>query len=153
MLSVYTGRYFGLTYIRCSDVPVSVESGRYNESCPDFCDIYAILIDGSIQEVDGYTLHDGYLFLGRKLWIPRISLIEFLVWELHDGLAGHFGNEKTIEAVEYRFYWPGLKHDVAKHVRRCHTCQLAKQQNRTPVCTLHYRSQIAHGRMLVWTLC
>ena len=30
MLSVYTGRYFGLTYIRCSDVPVSVESGRYN---------------------------------------------------------------------------------------------------------------------------
>ena len=29
MLSVYTGRYFGLTYIRCSDVSVSVESGRY----------------------------------------------------------------------------------------------------------------------------
>ena len=34
------------------------------ESCPDFCDIYAILIDESTQEVDGYTLHDGYLFLG-----------------------------------------------------------------------------------------
>ena len=34
------------------------------ELCPDFCDIYAILIDGSTQEVDGYTLHDGYLFLG-----------------------------------------------------------------------------------------
>ena len=29
MLSVYTGRYFGLTYIRRSDVPVSVKSGRY----------------------------------------------------------------------------------------------------------------------------
>jgi len=29
MLSVYTGRYYGLTYIRCSDVPVFVESGRY----------------------------------------------------------------------------------------------------------------------------
>jgi len=27
MLSVYTGRYFGLTYIRCSDVPVFVEIG------------------------------------------------------------------------------------------------------------------------------
>ena len=76
--------------------------------CPNFYDIYAILIDGSTQEVDGYTLHDGYLFLGRKLCIPRASLREFLVWELHaGGLAGHFGNEKTIEAVEYRFYWPG----------------------------------------------
>ena len=53
-----------------------------------------------------------------------------LVWELHvGGLIGHFGNEKTIEVVEYRFYWPSLKHDVAKHVVRYHICQLAKQQN------------------------
>jgi len=43
-------------------------------------------------------------------------------------LAGHFGNEKTIETVEYKFYWPSLKRDVAKHVGRCHICQLAKQQ-------------------------
>ena len=98
------------------------------ESCPDFCDIYAILIDGSTQEVDSYTLHDGYLFLGRKLCIPRISLREFLAWKLHGGLAGHFENKKTIKVVKYRFYRPGLKRDVAKHVRRCHTCQLAKQQ-------------------------
>ena len=55
------------------------------ESCSDFCDIYTILIDGSTQEVDGYTLHDGYLFLGQKLCIPRISLREFLVWELNAG--------------------------------------------------------------------
>ena len=98
------------------------------ESCPNFCDIYAIMIDGSTQEVDDYTLHDGYLFLGQKLCILRTSFREFLVWELHaGGLVGHFGNEKTIEAVEYQFYWPRLKRDVAKHVGRCHTCQLAKQ--------------------------
>jgi len=60
--------------------------------CPNFYDLYAILIDGSTQEVDGYTLHDGHLFLGRKLCIPRVSLREFLVWELHvGGLAGHLG--------------------------------------------------------------
>jgi len=29
MLSVYTWRYFRLAYIRRSDVPVFVESGRY----------------------------------------------------------------------------------------------------------------------------
>jgi len=99
------------------------------EPCPDFCDIYAIMIDGSTREVNGYTLHDRYLFLGWKLCIPRTSLKEFLVWELHvGGLVGHFENKKTIEVVEYRFYWPGSKHDVAKHVGRCHTCQLAKQQ-------------------------
>jgi len=42
------------------------------------------------------------------------------------GLAGHFKNEKTIEIVKYRFYWPNLKRNVAKH-DRCHICQLAKQ--------------------------
>jgi len=47
---------------------------------------------------------------------------------LHAGdLAGHFRNEKTIETVEYQFYWLGLKRDIARHVGRCHTCQLAKQ--------------------------
>jgi len=97
------------------------------ESCPDFHEIYAELKYGTIREVDRFVLHDGYLFIGRKLCIPRASLREFLVWELHaSGLTGHFGNEKTIEAVEYRFYWPNLKRDVAKHVGRCHICQLGK---------------------------
>jgi len=87
------------------------------QSCPDFHEIYAKLKDGTTREVVGFVLYDGYLFMGRNLCIPRISLREFIVWELHDGgLAGHFGNEKTIEAVEYKFYWPSLKSDVAKHV-------------------------------------
>ena len=50
------------------------------------------------------------------------------MWELHaSGLARHSGNEKTIKAVKYRFYWPSLKRDVFKYVGRCCTCQLAKQ--------------------------
>jgi len=32
------------------------------ESCPNFCDIYAILIDGSTREVDGYTYTMGISF-------------------------------------------------------------------------------------------
>ena len=99
-----------------------------DESCPDFHEIYAELKAGTTREVNGFVLHDGYLFLGCKLCIPRISLREFFIWELHaGGLAGHFENEKTIEAVEYKFYWPSWKLDVAKHVGKCYICQLAKQ--------------------------
>jgi len=47
------------------------------ESCPDFCDIYAIMTDGLTREVDGYTLHDGYLFLDRKLCIQESPLGNF----------------------------------------------------------------------------
>jgi len=49
------------------------------ESCPDFHEIYVELKDGTTREVDGFVLHDGYLFIGRKLCILRTSLREFLV--------------------------------------------------------------------------
>ena len=80
------------------------------ESCPDFGKIYVTLRDGPVREMYGFLLQDGYLFRFRKLCIPRTSLRDFLSWELHaGGLAGHFGQNKTIEAVEHRFYWPSLK--------------------------------------------
>lgn len=76
-------------------------------------------------------IQDGYLFRGSKLCIPHTSLIDFIVWELHaEGLAGHFGRDKTIALVEDWFYWPFLKHDVARIVSWCRTCQLAKVKKR-----------------------
>ena len=61
-----------------------------------FMRYYAELKDGTTREVDVFVLHDEYLFLECKLCIPKTSLREFLVWELHaSGLAGRFGNEKT----------------------------------------------------------
>jgi len=60
-----------------------------------------------------------------------MSLRDFLSWELHvGGLAGHF-DQKTIDVVEHKFYWPSLTRDVAEIVGQCRTCQLAKQQNQT----------------------
>ena len=42
---------------------------------------------------------------GTKLCIPSNSPCDFLVWEMYaDGLAGHFGKDKTIALVEDRFY-------------------------------------------------
>ena len=99
------------------------------ESCPDSGKIYVTLRDGFVREMGNFLLQEGYLFRFRKLCIPRTSLTDFLSWEVHaGGLAGHFGQNKTIEAVEHRFYWPSLKRDVAKIVGQCCMCQLSKQQ-------------------------
>ena len=60
--------------------------------------------------------------------IPRTSLRDFLTWEcLVGGLAGHFSRDKTIVAVEYKFYWPTLKRDVGNIVAQRRVCTLAKQ--------------------------
>ena len=99
------------------------------ESCPDFRELYTSLSNVPWPILDDYTLQDGYLFNANKLCIPRSSVRDFLVWEIHaGGLAGHFGRDKTIEEVERQFYWPGLKKGVAKIVGQCHTCQLAKHR-------------------------
>ncbi|KAF5470834.1 hypothetical protein F2P56_011322 [Juglans regia] len=99
------------------------------ESCLDFRDTFLALQSGQSDTTDGFRLEDGYIFKTNKLCIPRTSVRDFIVWEVHaGGLAGHFGRDKTIEEIERQFYWPSLKRDVAKIVSTCNTCQLAKQK-------------------------
>ena len=74
------------------------------EPRPDFEEI-VLLKEGVTPEIDGFLLQDGYLFRFHKLCIRRTSLRHYLIWKLHaESLAGHFGQEKTIEAVENLFY-------------------------------------------------
>uniref|UniRef100_A0A5B7BML6 RNA-directed DNA polymerase n=1 Tax=Davidia involucrata TaxID=16924 RepID=A0A5B7BML6_DAVIN len=96
-------------------------------NCPDFGIIFQAVRDGNRRDYVDFILRDGYLFRGFRLCIPRTSIRDFLVWEMHaGGLAGHFGRDKTISLVEDRFYWPSLKRDVARIVSQCRTCQSAK---------------------------
>ena len=72
------------------------------KSCPDFGEIVYVLKE---EAIEGFLHQDGYLFRFLMLCIPRTSLRDYLIWELHAGcLAGHFGRENTIDAVESLFY-------------------------------------------------
>ena len=87
------------------------------------------MCQGSSSEHSEYTLLDGYLFKENRLCVPKTSVRDFLIWEIHaGGLAGHFGRNKTILAMEDQFHWPGLKRQVAQVVARCRTCAVGKQQ-------------------------
>ena len=98
-------------------------------TCPDFGRIYRTTHDQATTECPDYYVSEGYLFRGKRLCIPHTSLWDFLVWEAHS--SGHFGVNKTIQALEYQFYWPSLKRDVSKIVSRCLTCSKAKMTKQT----------------------
>ena len=65
-----------------------------------------------------------------KLIIPKLLQSEILE-DLHAGvLGGHLGEEKTLNKLKERFYWPGQYNDVRDWCRTCTTC--ASRKTPTP---------------------
>ncbi|CAM8975442.1 unnamed protein product [Rhodiola kirilowii] len=90
----------------------------------DFSDAWKELNAGLAHEP--FLLQDGFLFYRNRLCIPRSSLREELISEVHR--EGHFGRDKTFALVEDRYYWPHLRRDVGKFVNKCIVCQTNKGQ-------------------------
>ncbi|KAJ9555026.1 hypothetical protein OSB04_009640 [Centaurea solstitialis] len=91
---------------------------------PDFSVLWSACRAAPTQ---GYSLHEGFLFKGLRLCVPKCSLRDAIVLEGHQGaLAGHFGRDKTLKLVKERFFWPKMSTDVTKVVDRCRTCHIAK---------------------------
>jgi hypothetical protein len=109
------------------EVTAFAELKQQYQNDPDFGKTFGQLSIGASPAPAKFTLVEGYLFYDNRLCLPRTSIREFVINELHSrGIAGHFGRDKTIHLVEDRFYWPGLKRDVGTIIQRCRVCQLAK---------------------------
>ena len=74
------------------------------QDCPDFREYWNKLTHAT-AEYPEYRIDAGFLFYQDRLCVPSGSTREFLILELHGGgLAGHFGINKTIQALELRYY-------------------------------------------------
>ena len=62
------------------------------------------------------------------MYIPKDESLQTKIAQgCHDSLvAGHFGQEKTIEIVTRDFYWKGLADWITDYVRSCDQCQHSK---------------------------
>jgi transposase InsO family protein len=74
-------------------------------------------------EIEGEVLyHKGRLYVPNKL-----ELLRNIVATEHDSLvAGHMGQDKTVELVRRNFYWPGIGEWIRDYVGSCPVCQKNK---------------------------
>jgi len=76
--------------------------------------------DGVIYRLMGSPKHAQ-----TKLpWVPD-SLRIPVIAAFH-GHMGHLSRDRTIAAIQQRYYWPRLRDDVALYVEECHECTLSK---------------------------
>ena len=58
-----------------------------------------------------------------QIVVPTVHRREVLELAHNLPMSGHLGIRKTYNRVLQHFYWPGLKRDVSKWCKECHTCQ------------------------------
>jgi hypothetical protein len=82
------------------------------------------LLDGLITFSDGRR--------SRRIQIPNdTSIRQTLLREHHDiSVAGHFGEDKTLELLSRSYFWRGMAADVRDYVSTCPSCSRSKATNR-----------------------
>jgi hypothetical protein len=89
----------------------------------DFTTTYQLL--GTSTSVTNFHIKDELLFHVGHLYVPTSERAK-LIWEAHySRMAGHFGVEKIVVALQKHFYWPKLQHDIKKYIRSCTSCAIA----------------------------
>jgi len=72
-----------------------------------------------------WELENGLIYYKNRLFIPsNEEILTDIAKGCHDSkVAGHFGQEKTIELVTRNFHWEKLTEWINDYVRACHECQ------------------------------
>jgi len=75
-----------------------------------------------------WSISEGLLYYKDRLFIPDNENLQTLIAKsCHDSkIAGHFGQEKTLEIITRDFYWKKITDWVNDCVRSCTTCQQVK---------------------------
>jgi hypothetical protein len=76
-----------------------------------------------------YSMEAGLLFYQGRIVVPdNEELRQDLITTFHDSpMAGHPGQQRTLELVSRRYYWPGMRAKIFQYVETCETCQRIKR--------------------------
>lgn len=78
-----------------------------------------------------WAKEEDILYYGDKVYVPERLRIQVLE-ENHDApMAGHFGQDRTLELIKRTYYWPAMQDSVRTYIQGCQECQRNKPNNHT----------------------
>jgi ribonuclease HI len=81
----------------------------------------------------------GTIWFKNMICVPEIDNIrETILKEAHDSTYSiHPGSTKMYQSLKQKYWWYGLKRDVAAHVAECDVCRRVKAEHQRPAGLLH----------------
>jgi len=77
-------------------------------------------------------IQDGLLYRRNMLWVLEGQVQQILESEHDTKIAGHMGQDKTIELVRRNFWWPKMNERIIDFVQSCPECQQNKASRHRP---------------------
>ena len=85
------------------------------------------------MEGNGAREHNGLLYRYDRLVVPNVPEVRETLFRLAHDALGHFGTEKTYEALAASYYWPRMKLQLEKsYIPGCDACQRNKSSTSKP---------------------
>ncbi|GJZ67131.1 putative reverse transcriptase domain-containing protein [Tanacetum coccineum] len=78
--------------------------------------------------------NNGTLYYLDRIWVPLKGEVRTLIMdEAHKSKYPiHLGADKMYYDLRYRYWWPGMKKDIAEYVSKCLTCLMVKAEHQRP---------------------
>jgi hypothetical protein len=82
-----------------------------------------------------YQMEASLLFYQGKIVVSdNKDLKRDIISAFHDSpIAGHPGQQRTLELVSRRYYWPGMRAQIFHYVETCEICQRIKRPKHSPI--------------------
>jgi hypothetical protein len=85
------------------------------------------------QLPDFRTDEEGVFWFRNRLCVPKGEAREVLLDEAHNSAYSiHLGTTKMYLDLKTRYWWRGMKKEIAQYVARCDTCQQTKAEHQKP---------------------
>ncbi|GKD60451.1 putative reverse transcriptase domain-containing protein, partial [Tanacetum coccineum] len=87
---------------------------------------------GLVEMIEQRT--DGTLYYLDRIWVPLKGDVRTLIMdEAHKSkYSVHLGADKMYYDLRDRYWWPGMKKDIAEYVTKCLTCLNIKTNHQRP---------------------